>query len=505
MTLTLTLVQSGTDGAAGLQADLAAALAVPLERMNAAVNWTAEAAAGLDHGDREEALTVMGRELMRSLLQASFTLDAVREQKVPQARQAVVSASGLGHGIVERGHDRTLTSVFGDVRVERLAYRNRKEPNLYLADARRRLFGDLYSMGIRALAARHIATGPLEAARDAITAGTGVVVGKRQLGELAADLATHVEPFYETRKHAAATEPTSDPLLLQADGKGIAMLAAHRKTNGGATDATHPGIKRLAEIVAVADLKSSPRTADDIMAPPTRTVVAPKAVDKWVAASLAEDIPAVIASVFDEADRRDPSGIRQRVFLVDGNKTQITAIAAQAKARKQKVPILIDFIHVAGYLRKAAAACHPDDRQAARQWADGQLLRILHGKARPVAATLKAKAASLPTGQRGDIDRAVTYLSNNAAHMDYPTALQAGWPIATGMIEGACRHVIEDRFGIAGARWSLDGAETVLKLRAVVINGDLEEFLTFYKQRQFEKIHLSRYAESSRHLLTLAA
>ena len=47
-------------------------------------------------------------------------------------------------------------------------------------------------------------------------------------------------------------------------------------------------------------------------------------------------------------------------------------------------------------------------------------------------------------------------------HMKYDKALAAGWPIATGMIEGACRFVIEDRFGITGARWSPDGAEAIL-------------------------------------------
>ena len=65
--------------------------------------------------------------------------------------------------------------------------------------------------------------------------------------------------------------------------------------------------------------------------------------------------------------------------------------------------------------------------------------------------------------------------------MRYDKALEKGWPIATGMIEGACRFVIEDRFGITGARWSPDGAEVILKLRAVVVNGDLDDYMSYYK------------------------
>ena len=103
------------------------------------------------------------------------------------------------------------------------------------------------------------------------------------------------------------------------------------------------------------------------------------------------------------------------------------------------------------------------------------------------------------------MDRAVTYLTNNRKHMRYDKALEKGWPIATGMIEGACRFVIEDRFGITGARWSPDGAETILKLRAVVVNGDLDDYMRYYKERYRSEHHLARYDEDTIERLNLAA
>jgi hypothetical protein len=90
-------------------------------------------------------------------------------------------------------------------------------------------------------------------------------------------------------------------------------------------------------------------------------------------------------------------------------------------------------------------------------------------------------------------------------HMRYDKALANGWPIATGMIEGACRFVIEDRFGITGARWSLGGAENILKLRSIVINGDLDDYMTYYKNRCLTDIHLARYDPDSIAALGLAA
>jgi len=73
------------------------------------------------------------------------------------------------------------------------------------------------------------------------------------------------------------------------------------------------------------------------------------------------------------------------------------------------------------------------------------------------------------------------------------------------MIEGACRFVIEDRFGITGARWSPNGAEDILKIRAVVVNGDLDHYMRYYKQRYRDEHHLARYDEATIEDLNLAA
>ena len=104
----------------------------------------------------------------------------------------------------------------------------------------------------------------------------------------------------------------------------------------------------------------------------------------------------MIAAAFNEAGRRDPEHVRQRVFLVDGNKRRITTIEAQAAERGLKVPVLIDYIHVSGYLGKAAAALHPANPPTAGQVADEQLLRVLHGRAKAVAATLASVARGSP-------------------------------------------------------------------------------------------------------------
>ena len=492
-----------------LDGELAAALAAPAEQFAGLAAWTAEEARYLDLGEREEAIGREGRELQRRLLQASFDVDAAREERAA----GVTSAAGIRHGTVEAGHGRGVTSVFGPVRVTRMAYRNRREPNLYPADARWILPADPYSLGMRSLAAFHLAAGGFGQAQEVIEARTGVTVGRAQLTGIAEDLASWTDDFYEQRaRDAEEGLPATDAIMMQGDGKGIAMRPEHRR-NAGKEDGTRPGIKKMAEIVAVADFTPAVREPEDIAAPPARRQAhpGPKARDKWVSASVTESIEDMITAAFDEADRRDPERVRQRVFLVDGNKQQITAIEAQAGERGLKVPVLIDYIHVSGYIGKAAAALHPGNPVAAGQRADGQLLRVLHGRAKAVAATLASVAAKTRANPRTrhldltDVDRAVTYLTNNHKHMKYDKALEKGWPIATGMIEGACRFVIEDRFGITGARWSPDGAETILKLRAVVVNGDLDDYMRYYKERYRSEHHLARYDEDTIERLNLAA
>ena len=511
VSVAVTVTQVNEDGTeAPADGELAAALAGTADQFSAMLGWAAEDAAGLDHADRETAIGESGRELQRRLLEATFAIDSAREERITQ----VTSAAGIRHGSVETGHDRGLASVFGPVRVTRLAYRNRREPNLYPADARQVLPDDPYSLGMRALVAFHLAAGGFGQAQQVIKARTGVKIGRAQLTGLAEDLAAWTDDFYAERARDAEPDlPATDVVMMQADGKGIAMRPEHRQRAGKGSDAAHPGIKKMAEVVAVADFTPAARTPDDIAAPPARRKAhpGPNARGKWVSASVTESIEDMIASAFAEADRRDPQRIRQRVFLVDGNKQQITAIEAQAAERGLTVPILIDYIHLSGYLGKAAAALHPGDPAAAGQWADGQLLRVLHGRAKAVAATLTSVAAKTRASPRTrhldltGIDRAVTYLTNNHQHMKYDKALANGWPIATGMIEGACRFVIEDRFGITGARWSPTGAEVILKLRAVVVNGDLDDYLRYYKKRYRSEHHLARYHPDSITAIGLAA
>jgi hypothetical protein len=114
----------------------------------------------------------------------------------------------------------------------------------------------------------------------------------------------------------------------------------------------------------------------------------------------------------------------------------------------------------------------------------------------PKATRPPRHETTLDTRQRAGADECAKYLTNKHALLDYPTALQNGWPIATGVIEGACRHLVKDRMDITGARWGLPGAEAILKLRAIACNGDLDTYWRYHLAQEHKRVHQSRYANS---------
>lgn len=127
-----------------------------------------------------------------------------------------------------------------------------------------------------------------------------------------------------------------------------------------------------------------------------------------------------------------------------------------------------------------------------------ELLRCLlqdHLSLRAVATTIADQAthADLSATRRKNLDRCVDYLTNNADYLHDDHALDAGWPIATGIIEGACRHLIKDRMDITGARWGLPGAEAILKLRALTSNGDFTDSWNYHLKREHHRIHQTHY------------
>jgi hypothetical protein len=484
--------------------------------------WAAsEEAAGLQHGELEEQLDVRGRDLLRQLFQDRLDASAAEEER----RHDVAGEDGVVRTRAERGRTRPLMTKFGQVSVSRIAYRSPGRPSVHPADAALNLPEEKHSHGLRKMTAIEAVRGSMEDAQAAITRATGVKIGKRQLEDMIRRCAVHVTAFYACRVISPA--PQAWPLILTFDGKGIVMLpdalrpatakaaaCAENKLATRLSPGEKNGRKRMAELACVYDAVPVPRTPEDVISTPaqkrrkkkaqaakpkgTGKPREPQARGKWLTASVTGDIPAVIAVAFDEAERRDPCHQREWVVLIDGNNTQIEAVTAEAARRGVTVTVVIDFVHVLEYLWKAAWSFFDKGEPAAEEWVADQARKILHGKARQVAAGIRRRATTYEysPAERAGADECARYLENKKDYLGYATALEKGWPIATGIIEGAARWLVKDRMDITGARWGLEGAEAILRLRAMIASGDFEDYWRYHLRREHERIHHAKYRDS---------
>jgi hypothetical protein len=393
-----------------------------------------------------------------------------------------------------------------------LAYRAHGVANLHPADAVLNLPAEQHSHGLRKLAVLESTRGSFDDATAAVTRATGVTLGKRQLQQLVQSAAEDVDGFYATHRQPPPS-PETDVLVLSVDGKGIVMrpdalraptrkaaACARRKLATRLSGGEKPHRKRMAEVGCVYDTIPVPRTPGEVITttpgdPQHRARPRPTARGKWLTASVTHDASEVIAAVFAEAHRRDPHHQRQWVALVDGNNHQLGQLTAHARRHQVDLAIVVDFIHVLEYLWAAAWCFFQQGHSAAERWVAQHAHAILAGQASTVAAAIRRKATvtRLPPNERQRADRCADYLLAKRVWLDYPTALAAGWPIATGVIEGACRHLVKDRMDRTGARWGLNGAEAVLRLRAVISNGDFDAYWTYHLTQQQQRIHRTRY------------
>jgi hypothetical protein len=481
-------------------------------------------AAGMSFDEVEQKVIAGGRELLRMVVQQAMDDRAAGEQRLA----GVADAGGVRRGRAERGHARTVVSSFGPVRVSRIAYRAPGLESLHPADAVLDLPPRRHSWQVQRLVTGYVLAGSYEQAQRLLLDATGVKAGKLQLEQIAAAAAAGAPGFYGGGEGGSGTDGAGVrdghagggagrlagvPLVISADGKGVLMRPGQCRPRRGKKgqrvkklgkrlgSGEKAGTKRMAETGVVFDAVSPDRpsrTAEQVMTrEPGQPPRGPKAVNRWYTVDITASRAETIAVLFDEAQRRDPGHGRTWVALVDGDVHQIEVITKQAADRNVQVTVLIDFIHVLEYLWKAAWCFHPAGDPAAEEWVTARALDILHGRPGEVITTVETLAAQHPPRPGSEHDKNIrkilTYLTAKAPYLDYPRALASGWPIATGVIEGACRHLVNDRMGITGARWSLPGAEAILWLRAIAANGDLDAYWAWHIRQEHQRNHTSRY------------
>ena len=461
------------------------------------------------HSELERQLEGMGRELLRKLLQAHLDM-----RQPGQAVEPVHDAAGTPLTPTPL-QERSLESIFGAVEVARTGYGAAGTSSLHPLDGALNLPPEKYSLEVRRRVAMEAAKNSFDEGMKTLEMYTGAHVPKRQFEELTIRAAKDFEAFYADRQTCAGADSHTAPILVMTvDGKGVVMLpedlreptqraaAARAKTftaRLGSGRRLHA--KRMAAVAAIYTIEPFVRTPEQILPESPRLQergpARPRPEHKRVWASLAQSPEAVIREMFEEAARRDPKGQKRWVALVDGNLPQIEHLQQLAEERNVPLILIVDFIHVAQYVWKAAGAFFPGQELAQDRWTRAHLLEILRGKASLVAAGMRRSATlrEMAAAERKPVDECADYLLHYSPYLQYDKALAEGVPIATGVIEGACRHLVEDRMNLTGARWKLSGAEAVLRLRALRSSNDFDAYWKFHEQQEYQRNHASHYAD----------
>jgi hypothetical protein len=454
---------------------------------------------GATHGEVEALVQKQGNELLLRLLQGHMDQRA-REEPLCDS---VIGSDGDSRTHRRAGCTRQLETRFGEVKVTRRGYGARGLDSVFPLDAALNLPPDKYSHGLREVVADAVVGGSFEAAPEQLKQVGGGQMAKRQAEEMAVHLSEDFDAFYAQSLAAHALESNERLLIISADGKGIVMhprdlreatrKAREREAHKQQTRLS-PGEKkqrkRMATVASVYEVEPYPRTPEQILDPDQAPEgKRPRVKNKRTWARVEADQRTVIEQAFEEAVRRDPEQQRRWVVLCDGQEDLLRQVAAGAERYKVEVVVIQDFIHVLEYLWKAAHALYPDNPAEREQWVMERATATLKGRAHDVAVGLRRAATRKQLGEtaRKPLDKAADYIDNNRERLRYDQALAQGLPIATGVIEGACRHLVKDRMDLTGARWGLARAEAILKLRSLKISGDLPAYLAFHFDAEHQR------------------
>lgn len=312
--------------------------------------------------------------------------------------------------------------------------------------------------------------------------------------------AADVEAYYE-QKPAPKPEDEGQILVIQADGKGVPMV---RETPAEAKVRLGKGEKRTkkkeAIVTGVYTIAPHKRTPEEVVVTffhkdeaSNGEETAPERIkpqNKQLWATL-EGKDTALERLAQQVKKREGPHIKQRVALTDGCEALQTRVLNYCP----DFALILDFIHGNEYLWDVANRLFDEKDPLRVSWVETQTLKVLSGQTEQVITEFRslAQASECTKAQRKELEKAANYFERNLPYMAYDYYLAQGWPIASGVIEGACRHLVKDRFELSGMRWTQDGAENLLRLRAVSENGDWDDYHQFRKQRRHLRLYASPF------------
>ena len=315
-------------------------------------------------------------------------------------------------------------------------------------------------------------------------------LSRRVVQQLVSADAVDVVTFYD-KKSPPTVEDEGEIIVIQADGKGVPMLVTELNCNKVSR-------KKESIVTALYTINPNQRTVAEVLATFFDEAEASKDSDrnqpqqKQLWATL-QGKDTALQRLHRQLSVREGAHIRLRVALCDRD----DALQSRLQALFPDFTLVLDFIHANQYLWEVANTLFEDDQPDKTAWVKAHTRQLLASQTELLITDLKRQAQTAGTvQQQAALTKAANYFTRYKPYMDYKTYLQRGWPIASGVIEGACCHLVKDRMELSGMRWVQPSAEALLQLRVVAENDDWDAYHEFRRQCQLKRLyHPERSAE----------
>jgi len=413
------------------------------------------------------------------------------------SRETLQTATGATLAY-ERDTKRTYYSIFGKLPLYRPYFYKKGVGGETPLDAALGLGEDSYSDLLREVSDYLGVYNVYHKSGDILSRLLGLNLSTGAIESNIATDATDVESYY-AQKPAPQPAEEAEILVIQADGKGVPMvLEEPPEPQVRLGKGQKRGRKKEAMVTSIYTIAAQMRTPQAVVDSFFRhnpTDTSPNRCHpqhKHIWATL-DGKDAALARLAQQVASREGDHILARVALCDGYEPLQTRITKQFP----DFTLILDFIHADEYLWEVANALLGEQHPRRLEWMADYTLKILSGQTEQVIAWFQHMAQDkhyTPT-QRAQLEKTATYFQRNLPYMDYDTYLKRGWPIASGVIEGACRHFVKDRCELSGMRWTRIGVENLFRLRAVAENGDWDDYHHFRKRQRHTRLYGQPYPE----------
>jgi hypothetical protein len=440
-------------------------------------------------------------EVERRLL--SMVMDVGREALIEfvEARgsgyegREVLNAQGVCLAYV-RNRSCMYRSVFGKITINRAYYQAKGEDGVFPLDGMLNLPDRGYSYLMQEIASKLAMNASYEKACEVFADIFPIDLPIRSLERVVGETCEDAARYYEAK---APPDTPADAVVTVAtlDKKGVVMRNLPLEDTDVSKDPKKQGKKKMSTVISAYNIERHIRSADDVAGEfneekpgPSK----PKPQCKQVWGSLTQGPEKTVAFLAQRIQERLRAG-NELVCVLDGEPSLWRLVYRYFPAAF----FVLDIFHVLEHIADVAHCFYKDKSPEAKNFVRQRLTMLLTGNTGRLIGGLKQilTKRKLTKTQKYRIRQAIGYLERNKRHMRYDLCLEKGYPIGSGVIEGACRNLVNDRLELTGMRWTFPGAESMIRLRAVYINSDWKDFWRF--RRKSERTRLYGIADDESH------